>query len=181
MIDDDTRSRVWMSRVGIERSSMRTRHRHGYTMFEIVVSLMAMGIMAAMAVPSGARWLDGVRVREAATKVYWALEEAKSLSVSSGSTEEVVFCVSQGRFHIPGRIDPKRRKAPHTLELEPTLQISTAKFGQSGQPVFIVRDRGRTITEGSLIIQGSQTWIRIDVTPAGITIGSVQEGTASGT
>ena len=145
MIDCNRRPRVCMSRVGIERSSMRTRHRHGYTMFEIVLSLMAMGIMAAMAVPSGARWLDGVRVREAATKVYWAMEEAKSLSVSTGSTQEVVFCVSQGRFHIPGRIDPKRRKAPHTLELEQTLLISDATFGQAGQPVFIVRDRGRSI------------------------------------
>lgn len=149
-------------------------------MFEIVLSLMAMGIMAAMAVPSGARWLDGVRVREAATKVYWAMEEAKSLSVSTGSTQEVVFCVSEGRLHIPGRIDPKRRKAPHTLELEQTLLISDATFGQAGQPVFIVRDRGRTITEGSVIIQGSRTWIRIDVSAAGITIGAVQEGTAPG-
>lgn len=181
MIDCSTRSRVRMTRVEMERSSIRTRHRCGYTLFEIVLSLMAMGIMAAMAVPSGARWLDGVRVREAASQVNWALEEAKSLSVSTGNTQEVVFCVAQGRIHIPGRIDPKRRKAPHTLELERTLLIANARFGQAEQPVFIVRDRGRTITEGVIIIQGSHTWIRIDVTTSGITIGVVQEGIASGT
>jgi prepilin-type N-terminal cleavage/methylation domain-containing protein len=65
--------------------------RRAFTLLELVIVLAAIGILAAVAIPRAARFLDGIVVRGAAGEVSMACTLARHLAIQRSARASVGF------------------------------------------------------------------------------------------
>ena len=73
---------------------MQIKNNNGFTIIELVLILLIIGIMAAMAVPNFLSWQPDMRLKAAARDLYSNMQKAKIAAVKSNTT--VVFNFTQG-------------------------------------------------------------------------------------
>jgi type IV fimbrial biogenesis protein FimT len=65
---------------------IRPARMHGFSLIEIMVAVVVMGIALAIAVPSYQTWINNVRVRQLAELMMTGLQKARSEAIKSGAT-----------------------------------------------------------------------------------------------
>ncbi len=96
----------------MDRKTIPTIVRHGFTMIEMVVVMAILAIAAAIVVPMMSS-AGGMRVRAAVNMVAADLEYAKSMSLSRGQRYSVVF---DKDFEIYQIIDESGTPIPHPVK-----------------------------------------------------------------
>ena len=66
----------------------------GYSVVELVVTLVVMGIVVSIAIPGFSRWLPDYQLKTAATELYSNLQLAKMRAVRDNTKWSVVFLTS---------------------------------------------------------------------------------------
>lgn len=116
-----------------------TRRRVGFSLVELVLTMVIIGLVAAMAVPRYADALARYRVEAAANRVVAFLENAQTQAASSSSDVTVWFRVYHNQLEITARAtayDPTLTyQTP--LDEEPYFcDIVSANFGGNHYLVF---------------------------------------------
>jgi prepilin-type N-terminal cleavage/methylation domain-containing protein len=129
-----------------------TRVSPGFSLVEIVVVMLILGIMAAVAAPKFASALHQYRAEAAATRIKADLGLVRQHAIATSSQQKVQFSVATNGYNMPGLPDLNHAGQayavdlavyPYHAELESTSLggDSLLQFDRYGKP-----DGGGTIT-----------------------------------
>jgi type IV fimbrial biogenesis protein FimT len=76
------------------------KKQNGFTMIELLVTIILFGIMASIAIPGFSRWLPNYRLKGAARDVYSNFQLAKMEAVESRGECAVVFDSGNNRYQV---------------------------------------------------------------------------------
>lgn len=150
---DPTRLSTRRSR-GVQRFK-----RDGFTLIEIVIVVMIIGILASAAAPSMLTSLHQARVTAAARRLKADLLLARSQAVTTNTSRQVVFFESQNRYQLVGVTDPNHANESYIVDLAESpylVAYSSVSFGADQSVTF--DQYGQANCSGSVVIQsGNQT------------------------
>ncbi len=136
----------------VERRRSSKVRRAGFTLVELVITVLIMGILAAVAAPKFADTLHRTRVESAAKRIKVDLGLARQNAISRSSTQTVQFTPATDDYTLPGMADLDHSSQTYSVDLAaaPYNAVlvsatlggdSDVQFDQYGQP-----DSGGTIT-----------------------------------
>ena len=78
------------------------KNKSGFTIIELAITLMIIGIMASIAIPSFSVWLPSYRLKSAARELYSNLQLAKLTAVRQNQNCSITFSTSPDQYVISG-------------------------------------------------------------------------------
>jgi type IV fimbrial biogenesis protein FimT len=127
-------------------------HRRAFTLVELVVVVLLMGILTAVAAPRFNAALSRSRVEAACQRIKTDLAWARQTALTKSATQSVQFFTSPARYTVTGVADLDRQANAYSVALDDatyrsSIQSATlgadaiVQFNRYGQP-----DSGGTIT-----------------------------------
>ena len=149
----------------------RTSRTPGFSLFELVLVLSIMGIVAAIAVPRYARSVAAYRAEAAARRVGADLMLARAKAKAASSPRTVTFNTAAGTYTVAGLRSLDDGNAPYTVDLRAAPYhaiIEYADFGGAPQAQFDMY--GTLVWDGKVIVRaGERSWTvslgKLDGTP----------------
>lgn len=116
------------------------QHRHrGFTMLEMVITMLVLGIMAAVTLPRFLQSLDHYRADAAARQLQADLQLAQRTARTTGSAESISFDVTGHRYSFSSLADPNRGANVYTVDLADApyyCSLSTVAFADRPSITF---------------------------------------------
>jgi prepilin-type N-terminal cleavage/methylation domain-containing protein len=132
----------------------RSSSARAFTLVELVVVLVVLGVLAGIAVPRYANFHAHQRVRAAAGRVYADLALAQRQAKFSSSNQTVTFDTAADSYTLDGMPHPDFSGIDYTVRLsQPPYEVTivSAAFGEDKQLVF--NGFGEPDSSGSLVLQ----------------------------
>ncbi len=126
----------------------------GFSLFELVLTIVIMLIMARIAVPRFANAISNQRVNAAARRIAADLSRAQKLAKSASTSQTVTFTTSTSQYTITGLTDLDRSTASYVVKLSDSpyrVSLGATNLGNDTNLVFDgygVPDSG-----GSIVVQ----------------------------
>jgi prepilin-type N-terminal cleavage/methylation domain-containing protein len=141
--------------VGIELG--RVLHRpsaRAFTLVELVVVLVVLGVLAGIAVPRYANFQAHQRVRAAAGRVYADLALAQRQAKFSSSDQTVTFDTAADSYTLDGMPHPDFSGIDYTVRLsQPPYEVSLVSAAFGGDKQLVFNGFGEPDSGGSLVIR----------------------------
>lgn len=149
---------------------MRSRQA-AFTLVEVVVVMMIMGILAAAAIPTFYRSLMYHRLEAAARRVKVDLEQVQQLARTTSTSQEMTFTDST-TYTLPAEIEGlDNSHATYVVDLAASPFVVESVVLDFGGPTSIVFDGyGNPSAAGTITLglDGEQRTISVDNTTGGI-------------
>ena len=132
----------------------------GFTLFELVIVLSIMGVIAAIAVPRYARSVASYRAEAAARRVGADLMIAKAKAKAASSPRTVTFNTTAGTYTISGLRHLDKSTAPYTVDLRGAPYYATIEFADfGGTPQAQFDMYGSLAWDGKVVVRaGERAW-----------------------
>lgn len=147
------------------------RHRRdhkftrAYTLVELVIVLMIVGILAAVAAPKYSKAMTSFRLQAVADRIAGDIRYAKRMAQQKSSTQLVVFDPSTDSYSLTSVTDMNRRGRTHQFsltDLEYECDLVSADFGGSSTLTFSIF--GRPTNSGTVVVScaGTSATLTVD-------------------
>jgi type IV fimbrial biogenesis protein FimT len=126
---------------------MRLQHEHGFTLVDLLIAVVILGIVALVATPQLSGFLRGYRLQGAAQLVWVDLQRARALAIKEGTTMRVDFTptiyvvVRPATNEVRFRRDLARDYSGITVEV-PTNSVAFTSTGAALPPSRTVEIQG---------------------------------------
>ena len=150
-----------------------SRNSYGFTMVELMVVLLILGIVSAVAVPSIKSSLDEMKLDGAAREVISAIYYTQSIAIKDGEDHKVNFNVVQDRLKCDNIVTgltilhPVDKK-PYQLDFKAAghfqgVVIVSASFNPGNKPSIIFNNLGEPDKFGAVVLGylGNQKTINV--------------------
>ena len=142
----------------------RGSRRAGFTLFELVITLAVMGILAAIAVPRYANSIGRYRAESAARRVAADLLLARASAKAASSPRSVTFDAAAGSYTVAGVRNPDHPGAPYKVDLAADpyrVKLDFADFGGAPQAQFDMY--GWPLWSGKVTLHVGDFWRTVQV------------------
>jgi len=133
--------------------------RAGFTMLEMMIVIVVIGIMAGMAVPSFINWIPKMKLKNDAKQNLNFLRQARSMAVSDNNQYGIYFDIANKQIHFfEDTSSPELTSyefGSDSLVIPPVSLERNVSFGEcsfNGNAV-IFYPSGSASTSGSIIVQ----------------------------
>ena len=134
------------------------RSHSGFTLIELVISMLILGIVAAVATPTFAEAMINYRIEAAARRIAADFNYARSQATTKSDVVTIKFFESPDRYHIVGTTDLNQRGGSITINISDIdSQISTTSPNFDGESGLEYTHYGlpRVIATGNNLVSGS--------------------------
>lgn len=160
---------------GRHQAAVRFRAAEGFTLIELVIVVLILGIMAAVAAPRYRDSLSRFRVEATAKRVASDLQYARRIAKTSGAEQSVEFTPNADQYELVGVSHPDHPDSGYVVDLSKTgypATLALVDFDGNTDVTFDMYGRPFTgsplapITSGTIIVQSGpeQRVIVIDPT-----------------
>lgn len=152
-------------------SAARIPHRvpgasHAFTLFELIVVLSIMTILASVVAPKYAGAVARYRLDSAARRIVADIEQTKVLARASGSTQVISFAPSTHSYSIVGYQTGASRTSDYTVKLnQPPYLVSLQSATFAGMNDLRFGGFGLPADGGTIVVKGNSETRTITVNP----------------
>lgn len=141
--------------------------RAGFTLVELLIVLLVLGVLALVAVGRFGSYTAGRRLASAAGRVAADLRLAQRSAYTAGASRAVDFTLGANRYAVENQAALDRAAAAYVVDLsaEPYgVQLQSADFG--GQARIAFNGYGQPQAGGTVVVElrGSVTTVTVDAT-----------------
>jgi prepilin-type N-terminal cleavage/methylation domain-containing protein len=144
--------------VSCDAKSWRARRR-AFSLLELTIVMLIIGILAAIATPSFASLLSKYRADAAANRIVADLARTQSLAYSTSTSQTLSLTVASSSYQILGLRDLNKAASTYTVDLtaEPYKStLTSANFGGTAQISY--NGYGQPTSGGTIVLaSGNQT------------------------
>jgi len=144
--------------------------RSGFTLADMAIAVLIVGIMAAVTVPKFSDSIQDVRIEAAARRVVADLEFARRHAEASSTNQAVNFNVVSNSYDLPGVKDIDHSWQDYVVRLSKTgypAELESVSFGVAGTDSNVIFDiYGRPDYGGSILLRTGDESRTIIVNPA---------------
>jgi prepilin-type N-terminal cleavage/methylation domain-containing protein len=152
----------------MHKPSPNKTHRRGFSLLELTIVVLIIGILAAVATPNWAAVLSKYRADAAAQRIVTDLGRVQSLAYSTSTAQTLTLNVTQSTYQIAGLRGLDRASSTYTVDLTAEPYRSTlvsASFNGAAQIAF--DGYGQPTVAGGTIVVASgsqQRTVTVDAT-----------------
>jgi prepilin-type N-terminal cleavage/methylation domain-containing protein len=154
-----------MKRIQTSRDRVAVTRRPGFTMIEIVIVVLILGILSAVAAPRYLDTLAHYRTDATAKRIVADLQVAKRRAQHSSSSQTIVFHVDENRYEITTMKDMNHSQEVYEHRLGEGVSVAklvSASFGGSNTLVFDIY--GKPSSAGTIVFNagGRDQTVQVD-------------------
>ncbi len=143
-----------------------SKTRAGFTLPEVLITVLMMSILSAIALPRWAASLQKQRVIQAANRVVADLTRAQSAAYGSSASKTVTFTVSTSQYLVSGVTPLNRASGTYIVVLsdDPYRCTLVSVWGQTGTQTITFNGYGLPDKGGNIVIAaaGIQKTVVVD-------------------
>ncbi len=130
------------------------QRRRGFTLAELVVALLLVGILAAIALPKWTNALRRQRLAMAANRIVADIHRAQAAAYASSSYRIITFVTGTHQYSISGLSSLESNSAAYNVRLgdEPYQCRLISVWGQTGTQLLSFNGYGETASGGNIVI-----------------------------
>ena len=151
----------------------RGRRRRAFTIMELVIVVLIMGIMAAVAAPRYRDSLAHFRTEAAARRIAADLMRATQHAEANETAQQVEFSLPSNFYSLEGYSDPDHPSTVYKVSLSKTGHPAKLVACDFGGDCFVTFDMyGKPQNAGSVVVQSGnrQKTVRVNGTTGRVTI-----------
>lgn len=106
------------------------KNNHGFSLVEVIIVLVIIGVLSAIAYPGVSKWIPSYRLKEASRDLFTNMQKAKIEAVKENKDWAIYFDVANDRYYVcsdAGADDDWTAIADNTVEM--TINFSQYKNG----------------------------------------------------
>lgn len=145
-----------MAKQRVETNKRIRTRRGGLTLVDVTLTIVIIGLLAAVGAPRFAHTLAGFNVEAGAQRIAADLKRARQHAKAKGAPQSVVFTIANHTYELPGMHGSDRPGQPYLVDLTQspyTISLAAVNLGATGTDTTVIFDMyGRPDYAGSVVV-----------------------------